>query len=349
MLEEQLRTIAYTLLRFTVFSAHAYIFGLILVLVFVLRPTFASLPEEWGRGRRRLALRLEGFVRASLIASVVGTALIILLQSALTSELTTGEVSSDSLISVLETRFGQWQALRLPLLAALGILLVGRVKEWALAGTSNEGGSSAPSLVWWTGWGVLSLALLATSTFSGHAAVVTPGWLAATNDLLHQAAASVWFAGVVVLGTVLPDGWMGRDRVDRLDLLAPVVTRFSKVALVSITLVALTGTLNSFLHVEKIADFWEASYGRSLGLKILLFLGILALGGVNHYFVRGKLAAARETRSPSGSQRLFRRTIGIELAIALSIMLLTGLLVGLARTKPIETEPPDTAAFLRQN
>ena len=343
MLEDQLRTIALTLLKFSVFAAHAYLFGLIFVLLFVLRPTFNGLSGDWDRGRRRLALRLEGFVRASLVASLVGTALLLLLQSALVSELSTGEVTGDSIMSVLEARYGQWLAVRVPLLAALAILLVGRVREWALQ--VHDERKPGPSMIWWLAWGLLSLALLLTSSMSGHATVASPTWLSVTNDLIHLASGSVWFAGVVLLATVLPDGWIGRERVDRLDLLSPVVLRFSKVALVSVTIVAITGTLNSFLHVDKLADFWEESYGRALGLKIILFVGILALGGINHYYVRNKLERARAEREPSGSQRLFRKTIGTELAIALSIMLLTGLLVGLARTKPIDpVETNDTAA-----
>jgi copper transport protein len=337
VLEDQLRTIALTLLKFTVFTAHAYLFGLIFVLLFVLRPAFSGLPEGWEKGRKRLALRLEGLVRASLVASLVGTTLLLLLQSALVSELGTGEVTGDSFLSVLEARYGQWLALRVPLLAALTILLVGRVKEWALAGVRKDE-SSGPSMIWWLAWGALSLGLLLTSSMSGHATVATPHWLSITNDLVHLASGSVWFAGVVVLATVLPDGWIGKEKVDRLDLLAPVVSRFSKLALASIVIVTATGTLNSFLHVGKLADFWNESYGRALALKIFLFLGILALGAVNHFYVRDKLQKAREEREPTGAQRLFRRTIGLEIAIALSIMMLTGLLVGLARTKPIEPE-----------
>jgi putative copper resistance protein D len=96
--------------------------------------------------------------------------------------------------------------------------------------------------------------------------------------------------------------------------------------------------------MEKLSDFWEESYGRAIALKIVLFVGILALGGINHYFVRDRLERARESGEPSDTQRLFRKTIGTELAIALSIMLLTGLLVGLARTKPIETVDTNTTA-----
>ena len=346
MLEDQLRTIALTLLKFTVFTAHAYLFGLIFVLLFVLRPAFSGLPEGWEKGRKRLALRLEGLVRASLVASLVGTTLLVLLQSALVSELGTGEVTGDSFLAVLEARYGQWLALRVPLLAALAILLVGRVKEWALAGVKKDE-SSGPSMIWWVAWGALSLGLLLTSTMSGHATVATPQWLSITNDLVHLASGSIWFAGVVVLATVLPDGWIGKEKVDRLDLLEPVVSRFSKLALVSIAIVTVTGTLNSFLHVGKLADFWNESYGRALGLKILLFLGILALGAVNHFYVRDKLQKAREEREPTGAQRLFRRTIGLEIAIALSIMMLTGLLVGLARTKPIEPETGTGTAVSR--
>src|SRR5688500_11073013 len=102
--EDEFRNVAFTLLRFTAFSAHAFLFGLIPILLLVLRPAFAGLPDdEWRQGRKYLSSRLEGMVRACLIASPLATVLILLLQSALVSELGTGEVGLDSLESVLGT------------------------------------------------------------------------------------------------------------------------------------------------------------------------------------------------------------------------------------------------------
>lgn len=158
----------------------------------------------------------------------------------------------DSIESVLDTTFGGWYALRLPVLLTLAVLIVSRVRTWALKGAGDD--QSEPSNIWWASWGALSLVLLITSTFSGHSTVASPKWLAVPNDILHMVAASIWFAGIIELAVALPDGWRGADEAGRVRLLAETVTRFSRVALVSIIVVAATGTLNSFLHVGRLKD-----------------------------------------------------------------------------------------------
>jgi copper transport protein len=339
--EDNFRNVTFTLLRFSAFATHALLFGLIPILILVLRPSFKGLDSaEWAQGRLRFGSRLEGIVRACLWGSFASTVLILLVQSALVSEFDTGSVTGDSVLSVLETTFGQWIGLRIPLVAGLAVLLVGRVKEWALAGV--EADAKGPSPVWWIAWGLLSAALLATSTFSGHATVATPRTLSLANDVLHLLSGATWFTGIVILAVALPDGWVGKGGVDRMRLLSPAVTRFSKVALISITIVTVTGTLNSFLHLGKIKDFWETSYGQTLAVKILVFLVILGLGAVNHLVLRHRLEAARREGGTADAPRAsFRKAIAIELVIALLIMTLTGLLTGLGRTKEVQL-PADT-------
>lgn len=334
--EEELRSVALPLLRFSVFASHAVLFGLVPILLLVVRPAFAGLGPEWDAGRRRLAERFEGLVTAALLGSIVATGLVLLLQSALVSELGTGEISEDSFLSVLETSFGQAVALRVPLLVGLAVILVGRVRNWSL----QPAGAGAPSPLWWIAWAGFALGLFATSTYSGHATVADPRDLALANDLVHQLSSAIWFTGVVLLAVLLPDGWLGRDKVDRLELLSPAVSRFSRVAFISIAIVAVTGTANSLLHVEALDDLWDSGYGRAVGTKIVLFLGILALGGFNHYRVRRRLEDARVERTTTEAQGLFRRAIAAELAIALSVMATTGLLVGLSRTRQQDTPVP---------
>lgn len=335
--EDGFRTVAFTLLRFSAFASHAIIFGLIPILLLVLRPSFAGLADEgWNIGRRRFATRLEGMVRACLWASFASTVLIFLVQAALVSELNDGAFTEESILSVLETTFGQWLGLRLPLVAALAVLLVGRVKLWALSGI-NEGETDRPSTSWWFAWGTLAVALVATSTFSGHATVATPRTWSLLNDVVHLLSGATWFTGIVILAVALPDGWVGRGEVDRMQLLGPAVTRFSRVAIVSITVVTITGTFNSFLHVGKFRDLWETGYGQTLAIKIIIFIGILGLGALNHFVLRHKLEAARLSGDAArGPRRTFRRTIAIELVVALLLMALTGLLTGLGRTKEVQ-------------
>ena len=331
--EEILREVAYTCVRFMAFSAHAFLFGMPIVALLVLRPSFAEVDAEpWAEGRGRLALRLDGVVQAALIASAIASALAIALQAILVAELNEGDLSSPSFLSVFSTTFGQWHLFRYPILAGLVVLLSGKVRQWVL----QLDGGAAPS--WWLGWIVLALVLLATSSFTGHAAVSSPRWVGLVNDILHLATGSIWFAGIVILAVLLPDAWRGKDAGARLRLLAPVVIRFSKVALVTITIVALTGSLNSFLNVAALDDLLSSTYGLSLTVKILLFLGVLALGGINHFFLRERMrrgmeAAGGDDASARSAQRAFRTTIGLELAIAIAIMGMTGWLVGQEKTK----------------
>lgn len=335
--EQPLREVALAIARFTAFTAHGLLCGTVVVLLLVFRPAYSGLSGDiWQKGRERFSERMEGLVQASLTMSAVATALALLMQATLVAELRREEIGMSAVEGVLDTGFGKWNALRFPILLTLGILIVSRVRKWALRGAGD--GKRPPSSAWWATWFALALVLLITSTFSGHATVASPKWLAVGNDILHMIAASVWFAGIIGISVALPDGWTGAREPDRLRLLARSVTRFSNVAFVSISIVALTGTLNSFLHVGALNDLIDTNYGRAIGGKILLFIGILALGGINHYFVRHRLERAAEEGTDTPARKLFRRTIAVELAIAVSIMGVTGVLTGLARTK--KTEQP---------
>lgn len=332
--EEILRTIAYALARFMAFSGHAFLFGAPAAILLVLRPAFADAGDErWAEGRARVARRIAGLVGSALVASAVATAIAIALQATLVAEIEEGDLATPSFLSVFSTTFGQWHLFRYPLLAGLVVLLSGKVEQWSLR---PAGGASR---VWWAGWMGLSLMLLSTSSFTGHSAVASPRAVGLINDIVHLGAASVWFAGIVILALLLPDAWRGRDDVSSLELLAPAVVRFSTVAFVSITTVAVTGTINSYLNVASFSDLWRSPYGLSLSTKILLFLGVLTLGGINHLVLRDRLQRSSDAGRARSAQRTFRVTIATELVIALLIMGTTGWLVGQAKTRQTSLPP----------
>lgn len=333
-----LRDIAFTCVRFLAFSAHAFLFGVPFILLVVLRPVFASLDRDgWAQGRSRVAARIEGAVQASLIASVIATALAIAIQASLLAELSDGELTTGAFRAVFKTSFGQWHLSRYLLLAVLAVMLMGKVRARSL---KLDG---APGLWWWLGWMALGLGLLSTHSFTGHAAVASPQPLGLLNDVVHLAFGSVWFAGIVVLAVFLPDAWRSRGDAESLTLLGPIVARFSKVAMISITVVAVTGALNSFFNVGYLKDLVEAPYGISLTVKVVFFLGILAMGGINHFFLSKRLQQGMENPRAGGAQRFFRVTIAIELAIGLTIMGVTGWLSGQAKTRKVMA--PETAAL----
>lgn len=331
-IEQDLLRVSFTLVRFAAFAANALIFGAIPLLMLVLRPSFKTLDvAPWRSGRRDLAVRIEGLIRASLVASAVATVLALLLQTSLVSLLDEGDVGLDALETVLSTSFGIWNLIRLPVLGALAVLLLKRVQDVCLSGMAAS--EKKPGAAWWSLWTLLSLSLLATWSFSGHAAVSNPAWAALVNDVVHLAAGATWFAGIVILAVSLPDVWQNKKSSDRLRILSEVVSRFSRVALIAIVILAATGTINSFFNLESPGDLIDSGYGITLTIKIALFLCIVALGAINHFYVRKGLRNATRDGSSSDPYILFRKTIATELVLGLLLMGSTGLLVGSARTR----------------
>ena len=328
--EEVLRSISFALVRFTSFSAHAFLFGTAVIVLFVLRPAFSAARGSQA-GVVRVAHRLEGFTRAALVASLMATLVGLLLQVLLVAEFEGGEVTGTSFDAVFSTTFGQWYLLRLPLLAGALVLLVGRVGDVSLKGIGED--EPAPSRAWWAGWLAIAVLLLSTSTFSGHAAVASPQVIALVSDVVHLGAGAIWFTGIIALALILPDAWRGEGAGSRISLLAPAVIAFSRVALIAIVVVGVTGVVNSFLNVGQWDDLLDTGYGRAVSAKVVLYLAVLVLGGVNHFYVRSRLQREMAERSSDDARHLFRKTIALEVALAIGLMSVTGVLVGLARTR----------------
>ncbi|MDQ3987496.1 MAG: CopD family protein [Actinomycetota bacterium] len=331
-MEEILRDVAFAVARFGAFAAHAFLFGLPIILIFVLRPALASAEGDWAGTRDRLGRRLQALVGSALWASALVTTIALLLQALLIAKLSRrGDLEFDVFSSVVESSFGRWHFLRFPLLVSLVVILAGKVRLLALAGTRSD--EKSPGAAWWIGWCGVAFALLATSSLSGHAASSSLAPLTVPNDILHLAAGSIWFSGIVLLSAVLPRGLRALDDRRRLELLAPSVVRFSQVAGISIVVIAGTGTLNSLVNVAAVSNLVDSTYGRVLSFKIVVFVVVVALGTTNHFFLRAKLRRALEEDRPTPSQNTFRRIVAVELTLGLTLMGLTGVLAGSQRTR----------------
>jgi putative copper export protein len=329
---DRFREIAFPFVRFGSFTATAILFGLVPILLLVLRPAFKGAgAEAWSAGRLRVADRIEGLIEGALIVAMTATGLFIVLQALQIAEVRGTAVDGNAISSVFDSSYGRWVGVRIPLLIALGVMLFGKARVSVLAGT--EASDSGPSPVFWGIWAGLSGLLLATATFSGHSAVASPKVLAEINDIVHLAAGATWFTGIVVLAGMVPAAT--RDAVRPLELLRPVVTRFSQIAVVMIAVVVLTGTLNSILHVERLADFVNTGYGRAIAVKIALVLGIIGLGGVNHFVIRRRLEATPSDADSSTVRHLFKKLVVAELFVGLAIFGATGVLTDQARTKKV--------------
>jgi hypothetical protein len=121
-------------------------------------------------------------------------------------------------------------------------------------------------------------------------------------DLLHVAAAAVWFGGLAALVFAVPKGTGV--------IATSAARRFSTAALVSVIVVALTGGGRALAELSKVSQLWTTGYGRALVVKTVL-LGVLVLLG---WFSRSALRIGFE-RCDCRSDRA-RACAGITLAVA---------------------------------
>ena len=178
---------------------------------------------------------------------------------------------------------------------------------------------------------VAGLALLPLPTLAGHA--LDPGRpvLEPAVDSLHVAAASIWLGGVLALGLALL----------RSDDRAPMLRRFSNIALVSVAVLAATGVLDAFAELRSLDQLWSTGYGRLLLVKTVLLTALVTIGWLNRYrFV------------PRLSLDSLRRNVSIELALFVGLVAAVALLTDLqpgrdrvARAAVTEaTAPPPSPA-----
>ena len=173
------------------------------------------------------------------------------------------------------------------------------------------------------------MALLVTAALSllagqGHASHAPLAPLSVAADIAHLAAAAVWIGGlpwllVVLLGAprALPDH--GRA------LASATLGRFSRIALWSVVILAITGAMRMAGEMSAPGQLWSIGYGRTLGVKIALLVPILVLAARDRRLVAAALAVGV---TPTAARlRVVARNVKMELAIAVGIITLAALLV----------------------
>ncbi len=139
---------------------------------------------------------------------------------------------------------------------------------------------------------LLGLLLLVAFAFSGHAAAVPAGELAyaISVDLLHLLCTALWLGGLFYIGLAFVPALRGIDADQRARVLALGLPEFGTVAIVSATILALTGSLSTTIHLTSIQQFITTSYGRVLFVKIELFLVMVAISAYHAFVLRPRLA-----------------------------------------------------------
>lgn len=165
-----------------------------------------------------------------------------------------------------------------------------------------------------------SAGLLAAQSLSSHAAgVAGQRALALTVDVAHLAAASVWVGGLATLFAIHRSG------------VTVPWERFGRTAALSVTVLVATGLYAGGLHVDSLQAAASTTYGRTLGVKLALFLAVGAFGAVNATAVHPAVrrAVGRRRHLLPTTVRLGRR-VGWEVALGIAVVAATGLLTSLS-------------------
>jgi putative copper export protein len=153
--------------------------------------------------------------------------------------------------------------------------------------------------------------------------------------MLHLIGGGVWIGGLIGLLLLCLPGAVAPD--DRGAFWAPTLRRFSAIAMGCVTAITLSGLFLYWEHVDGPSQLLTTMYGRTLGVKILLFGSLLLLGMFNQFYLHPRIEALRT----SGDHRplralLLRRfpaVLGLEAVLGLAVLFVAPFLHGSARNQ----------------
>lgn len=183
--------------------------------------------------------------------------------------------------------------------------------------------------VWWT-CTLLGLIISVSFAWTGHgAATEGPGHgLHLASDILHALAASIWVGALFAFVALVL--WRPREPSMRHQALARALAGFAGVGTFAVTVLLLTGLVNSAFLVGW-SGLWtlpDTAYGRWLLLKLVLFGLMLGLAAVNRFRLTPAFEAVRADPAPVFGH--LRRSLVVEFALSLAVLVIVAVMGTLA-------------------
>jgi putative copper resistance protein D len=173
----------------------------------------------------------------------------------------------------------------------------------------------------------LSLGLIAALAWTGHAGSTAGemGIFHLAADILHLFAAAAWIGGLVSLTLLL--SVTRRDRTLAGVSFARDATQiFSTMGVAIVVVIFATGIVNAWILVGSLHALVVTGYGRLLMLKLTLFAVMLSVAAVNRFWLTPRLGSPLEGEPQLEVLRLLTRNSTIEIALALMIFAIVGML-----------------------
>ncbi|WP_435037452.1 copper homeostasis membrane protein CopD [Pseudomonas neuropathica] len=243
-------------------------------------------------------LRFRPMLRGmALIGALLSVAGLVLMTRAMSGETALAALWPHLQMILLETDVGLAWAVRI---IALIVVLI-RPGAWL----ASVAGAVALASLAWSGHGAMDEGTLRFWHF--------------LSDILHLLAAGAW------LGAMLALVLMARGPLDeaRIRSLAFAVRRFEWIGAVIVLTLSITGVVNYlFIVGPRLDEVLLGTYGILLAIKVLLFAGMLVLAALNRFHLGPALAQALRNGHYVIAANALRRSVVVELAIALLIVAL---------------------------
>ena len=179
--------------------------------------------------------------------------------------------------------------------------------------------------------------LLLSLSLGSHAATDARPALPVLNDFAHLAAASIWVGGL----THFVAGMAAVRRLPepaRTRLTAALIPRFSRIALLSVAGLALSGLVAGVMRIGAWSDLIASGYGGALLAKVILAAVMISLGAVNLLVMRpGMRRGGRQPGGAPGMVAFFRTMIRGEVALGILAFAAAGILTSLPPTRAPST------------
>lgn len=198
---------------------------------------------------------------------------------------------------------------------ALLWIAAGVVLATLLQRTERAAGASG----WRIGLAAVGFGLVRTTGMAGHDDTAHP-LAGAIADTVHLAGVTLWIGGLAVLLI----GVLPRRRPEEL---AVVVSRYSNLALVSVTTIITAGVVLAWHLLGSWHALLDTSYGHLLLIKIGIVATVLMLAQHSKSWVRHRLDVAVLLNGDRATVRPFVYSVVAETGLAMAILVAAGVLV----------------------
>lgn len=309
--------------------------------------------DGWRAASEAFAARTRRLLGIAAAAGALSAAAALVLETAEGAGVTFWSALKPSLVGdVIGTRFGTvW------LIAGLCWILVGALlairppAPVLRAATVGATGLALPRASV-RRWPVLAMAaplayLVLVPALSGHGSTQDPVAVLFPANVVHVASVSAWVGGIAALLVCLPAATRALEPADRGPLLAATVERFSAIALAGIVGLLVTGLLQAVVEIRHFDLVFSTAFGRAAFIKLMILLGIVALGAVNRQRTLPRLRASADAgQNPGAAGVVLRRTLRAEALLIVAALATTGALAGYAPSTAVGSGPYNTVTHI---